>query len=228
MALLDYYHGKTDAKLRVYSSIADPDVIPVAYFFRTHPQMPDPEKHALGLCNGRILDVGAAAGCHSLALQQAGQTVVPVDISPGAVEVMHLRGLPQARLADFFTIGEETFDTLLLLMNGIGICGNLNGLDRFFEKADELLLPGGQILLDSSDVLYMYEEEDGSVLIDLNSGYYGEVEYRFGYGRRKGPAFGWLFVGFDILSEYAARHGFNCRLVLEGEHYDYLACLTKK
>ena len=226
-ALLDYQKGKTGGKLKVYSTIAEPDEIPVKYFFREPEDMPPIEQKALGLCYGRILDVGAAAGCHSLALQKAGQTVIPIDSSPGAVEVMRARGLNQARPADFFELENESFDTILMLMNGTGICSTLNGLESFLQKAGELLAPDGQILVDSSDILYMYEQDDGSVIIDLNSGYYGEVEYRFGYGRRKGPAFNWLFVDFDLLAEYAARHGLNCELVMEGEHYDYLARIGK-
>ncbi len=222
-ALLDYLAGTTNRKLKVFSSIAETDEIPVRYFFRTYDEMPLIEQKALQLCRGRILDVGAAAGCHSLELQRAGKEVLPVDTSAGAVEAMHQRGLKAARQADFFNLGDETFDTLLLLMNGIGICGTLDRLDDFFIKAASLLEPGGQILVDSSDILYMHEQDDGSVMIDLNSGYYGEVEYRFGYGRRKGAAFNWLFVDFDLLADYAGRHGFSCELVLEGEHFDYLA-----
>ncbi len=226
-ALLDYHSGTTNRKLKVYSSIGEPDEIPVGYFFRTYEEMPLIEHKALQLCHGRILDVGAAAGCHSLELQRTGKEVLPVDTSAGAVEVMHQRGLKTARQADFFSPEEENFDTLLLLMNGIGICGTLDRLDEFFKKAASLLKSGGQILLDSSDILYMYEQDDGSVMIDLNSGYHGQVEYRFGYGRCKGPAFNWLFVDFDLLDEYAGRHGFSCELVMEGEHFDYLARIRK-
>lgn len=226
-ALLDYQEGKKGGLFRVHCSIAELDEVPVAYFFRQLKKMPDIEKSALDLCRGKILDVGAAAGCHSIVLKENGMDVLPVDLSPGAVEVMHRRGLQQAQLIDFFDIRDTDFDTLLLLMNGAGVCGSLDGLGSFFRKADQLLAPGGQILLDSSDLIYMFEDEDGSVRIDLNNNYYGEVQYRFEYEGESDEPFRWLFVAYDLLEESAAAHGFSCELVLEGGHYDYLARLVR-
>lgn len=227
-ALEDYQLGIREGKLIVQSDLTDTDIIPVEYFFRVWDEMPAIEKEALKLCKGSVLDVGAAAGCHSLELQKKGFAVTAIDISRGAVEVMKKRGVKEVRQADFFQFTEMKFDTLLLLMNGIGICGILDRLSAFFEQCRNLLNPGGQILLDSSDILYMFEEKDGSVSINLNSNYYGEVEYRFKYKNESGPAFKWLFIDFSLLQEKAAQHGFACEIILEGPHYDYLAKLTKK
>lgn len=223
-ALKDYLSGAKNEKLTVYSDLTDPDEIPVTHFFRQWPEMPEIERAAVGLCRGSILDVGAAAGCHGLELQQRGKLVTAIDVSKGAVEVMQKRGVYLAEQADFFAYSGK-FDTLLLLMNGIGICGSLSGLDLFFRQCRKLLNPGGQVLLDSSDILYMYDGDDGSIAIDLNAGYYGEVEYQFAYKGRKGKTFRWLFVDFGLLSEKATEHGFTCELVAEGPHYDYLARL---
>lgn len=226
-ALRDHLSGAEDERLVVYSDLVDPDEIPVSHFFRSWQDMPEIERQAIRLCRGKILDVGAAAGCHSLELQKRGMQVKAIDVSGGAVDVMKSRGVKDAEHADFFkTTGK--FDTLLLLMNGIGICGSTDRLDDFFKQCKNLLNSGGQVLLDSSDILYMYEEEDGSIAIDLNAGYYGEVEYRFGYKGRKGESFQWLFVDFGLLSDAAAEHGFKCDLVAEGPHYDYLSKLTEK
>ena len=71
------------------------------------------------------------------------------------------------------------YDTLLLLMNGTGIAGKLERLPSLLNRLKELLADGGQILVDSSDLRYIYENEDGSMDINLNAPYYGEVDYQF-------------------------------------------------
>jgi len=180
-ALLDYSSGKKNVRLQVFSDISEPDEIRVKHFYRTWDEMPGIEKKALDLCRGKVLDVGAAAGCHSLVLQQRNMKVSAIDISAGAVQVMKNRGIEHVRQQDFFTLDNEKYDTLLLLMNGIGICEKLEKLNSFFSQARVLLNLGGQVLLDSSDILFMFEEDDGSVMLNLNSSYYGEVKYQFGF-----------------------------------------------
>lgn len=126
---------------------------------------------------------------------------------------------------DVLTLKNRQYDTLLLLMNGIGIAGNLMGLGRFLQHAKTLLQPGGQILLESSDILYMYEEEDGSVLLDLNAGYYGEVKYNMTYKDQESGWFNWLFIDAAILEDHATEQGFTFELLHEGEYGNYLARL---
>lgn len=189
--------------------------------------MPDLEKEALNLCKGRVLDVGCGAGSHSLYLCSKGFEVTAIDISPGAVEVCRTRGIPEVEQADFWTYEGDGFDTLLLLMNGIGIVGHLSRLAAFFEKARELLSPSGQILFDSSDIIYMYDEtEDGGFLIPAEKSYYGEVTFEVQYKTLKSAPFPWLYVDFETLSRAALINGFSCELVRKGDHYDYLAKLT--
>ena len=223
--LLDYYEGNRSAAFTVWSDVAETERWPVSTFFRSEKDMPEAERLALSLCSGRVLDVGAGAGNHALWLAERGHDVTAVDVSAGAVEVMKRRGVKDAREADFFTLtaADGPYDTLLMLMNGIGIVGSVDRLDAFFLKAKELLNAGGRILLDSSDIIYLFLEEDGSALIDLNAKYYGEVQYRMDYGRLKGKPFDWLFIDFDTLAAAAARHGFSCAKRFEDEHYLYLA-----
>ena len=227
--LLAYWNGKKDAFFTVESDIAETEEWQVGLFFRMYEDMPELEKTALRNVEGSILDAGAGAGSHALYLQDKGADVTAIDISAGAVEVMRNRGLKKVIQADFFRFNGGKFDTLLLLMNGIGIAGNINKLPLFFARAKELLNPGGKILLDSSDILYLFEdEEDGSVMIDLNDRYYGELEYTFAFGNEKDDPFEWLFIDFDTLSAYADKCGFTCRKIYEDEHYQYLAELKLK
>jgi len=226
LAISDYYSGVHDKKIRIESDITETDYIPVRYYFRSEEEMPKLEQQALDLCKGTVLDVGAATGCHSVMLQERGLEVYPIDISSHAVEVMKNRNLDKARQADFFNLEQDQFDTILILMNGIGICGTLDRLNDFFEVVKRILKPGGQVLLDSSDIIYMFEGEDGSYQIDLNNEYYGEVTYEMEYDGIKSQPFKWLFVGFDLLSDFANRNGFKCELMVEGEHFDYLTRIT--
>ena len=228
-AILDYLeHGKAD-KLRVFSSQFDEDEIPVRTLFRTEKQMAPLERTALQLATGRILDVGAGSGCHSLALQAAGKEVEAIDISPLSVEAMRKRGVKQATQANLFNESFcGSYDTLLMLMNGSGIIGRLENLPAFFRKAKQLLRPGGSILMDSSDLRYLYEDEDGSFVIDIAGDYYGEVDFRMQYKDIIGDPFDWLYIDFQTLSLYAAQNGFEAELVKEGKHYDYLAQLRPK
>ncbi|RDV16465.1 class I SAM-dependent methyltransferase [Pontibacter diazotrophicus] len=225
-ALADYMEGAKDAVVVVASNLTENDVIPVHYLFRSIKEMPELELLALEACRGSILDVGAGAGSHSLALQERGQEVTALDISAGAVAVMQQRGVKQVLQQDVFALKEQQYDTLLMLMNGIGIAGNLVGLERFLEHAKNILKPGGQILLESSDILYMYEDEEGEVLLDLNAGYYGEVKYNMHYKEEETGWFNWLFIDPAILEDYAIQHGFTFEVLYEGEFGEYLARLT--
>ena len=227
-AISDYFHTGKAGKLRVLSSMFYEDEIPVPTLFRTYDDMPVQEQQAIALCRGRVLDVGAGSGCHSIILKERGMEVVAIDISELSIEVMKERGI-DARNINFFdeTFGEK-FDTLLFAMNGIGIVGKVDNLGNFFRSAKRLLAPGGQLLLDSSDIKYVFMDEDGGMDIDLAAGYYGEIDYKMRYKNITGEPFDWLYIDFDTLSMYAEEHGFNCEKCIDGEHYDYLARITLK
>jgi SAM-dependent methyltransferase len=225
-AIADYYNGNKGTAITVNSSITENEEIPVEHLFRTKTQLPKIEKQGLKLCKGKVLDVGAGAGCHALILQQQGLDVQSIDISALAVDVMQKRGVKKALQIDFFDYKGETFDTILMLMNGLGIVRDLNGLTVFFEKAKTLLNKGGQIIVDSSDIVYMFMHDDGSMSVDLNADYYGELSYTMQYKDVIGAEFKWLYIDYETLQKQANTQGFNCRKILNGPHYDYLAVLT--
>ena len=223
-AIIDYQNSGKSEKLWVNSDITDKDEIPVSYLFRDYNKMPNIEQKALKLCNGSVLDVGAAAGSHSLWLKDRGVDTTSVDISELAVKAMRKRGVPNALTVDFFEIStEQKYDTLLFLMNGAGIAGTLSNLPTLLDKCSKLLKSGGQILIDSSDINYMFDDEDEKP----QGKYYGEVEYTMSYGNVVSEPFSWLFVGFEMLKIVAQSCGFMCDKIIEGDNFDYLARLYK-
>lgn len=228
-ALLDYQQGQLSATLAVHSSVADEEVLPAAYFFRSLWEMPELERTALEQCQGRVLDLGAGAGCHALELQARGFSVKAIDNSPGAVAVMGQRGVREAACHDLFDPAlaqDEKFDTLLMLMNGLGLTGTLEGLEQFLHHAKTLLNPGGQILATSSDISYMYEDEDGALVFDLNGPYYGEVTYSMQYGAEQGAEFGWIFADPTLLQDCAIQAGYQVEFLEEDEQQQYLVRLS--
>lgn len=226
-AITDFHRtGKAD-KLRVFSSMFEEDEIPVEVLFRQYDEMPELEQTALQLAKGRILDVGAGAGCHSLALQNMQKDVTAIDISPLSVSVMKERGVKNAQLQDFFEDGySEKFDTIIMLMNGTGIVGKLKNISAFFDKAKQLLSSDGQVLIDSTDLAYIFEDEDGFFDATEFENYYGEVDFQMQYKNIKGEPFDWLYLDFETLSQAAEAHGFQAELLKEGKNDNYLARLS--
>ena len=228
-AIAEYHRtGRADT-LRVFSSQFDEDEIPVGQLFRSLQDMPDLEQRALAMARGKILDVGAGSGCHALVLQGMGKEVTAIDVSELSVEVMRERGVEDARAIDLYDEHfVERYDTILLLMNGSGIIGSIEGMERFFLRMKQLLKPGGCIYMDSSDLKYLFEEEDGSFRIDVSGDYYGHVDFQMQYRQVKGNVFDWLYIDFDALAYYAEQFGFYAEVVCKGNHYDYLAALKRK
>ncbi len=221
-ALLDYHNGNYTEDLMTATHISDEDELPLPYLFRDFKAMPKLEQKALKLAKGSILDVGCGSGSHSLYLQEQNQTVKAIDISKGAIEVSKQRGVintEQKALLD----ETETFDTILLLMNGTGIFQTLNDVPHYLKHLKSLLNDNGQILIDSSDIKYMYEDEDGGFWIDTNANYYGELDYFLSYKGEKETPMKWLYLDFNTLLTASTSVGLKCELITEGEHFDYLA-----
>ena len=225
-AILDYQTNNAPQDLITETNISEADEMSVDYLFRSFKEMPKLEKKALQLSTGKILDVGCGAGSHSLYLQEKGFEVTSIDISENAIQACQLRGLKNARVQNLLDIHNESFDTILLLMNGTGIFGTLAQTSQFLQKLKGLLNPNGQILIDSSDIIYMFDEdEDGSRWIPGN-GYYGELTFTISYKNQTEEPFPWLYLDYNTLQNAAQANGLNCALLEEGEHFDYLAKLS--
>jgi hypothetical protein len=219
-ALKDFYEFETTRKLWLHNNYGKPEDMPIDVFFRTEEDISELEQQALSLCKGKILDIGAGVGVHSLILQSAGLEVTALEISTAACDIMKSRGVQSVKNHNIFS--EQTYyDTMLLLMNGIGLCGDIAGLNRLLPHLRSSLRINGQIILDSSDISYLYDSE--SFPLDH---YYGEISYQYEYKSIKGEPFRWLYIDFEQLKTVALSHGLSCELLFEDDMDQYLARLT--
>ena len=223
-AILDYQLGNYSEDLVTSTSISEADSLPLTYLFRNHSEMPSLEQTALKLSKGTILDIGCGAGSHSLYLKSKGLDVKSIDISVGAIEACRLRGLNQAHVLDVMD-ETDSFDTLLLLMNGSGVFQSLAHAPFVLSHLKTLIYPNGQILIDSSDIKYMYEDEDGRYWMDATKDYYGELDYTVRYKNQE-ATFRWMYLDFENLKIACEQVGLLCELIEEGPHFDFLAKIT--
>ncbi len=227
-AILDYQTNNSPEDLITETSISEADEMSVTYLFRSYAEMPKLEQKALQLAKGKVLDVGCGAGSHSLYLQnELNLNVTAIDISANAIKACELRGLKKVKVQDIMQLDGEKYDTILLLMNGAGMCGKLKNIPNFLQKLKSLLSDDGQILVDSSDIIYMFDEdEDGGKWIPTDVDYYGEVVFDIVYKGEKENSFDWMYIDYNTLQNAAVAIGLQCELILEGEHFDYLAKLS--
>ena len=227
-AIWDYYYQENPEDLQTETSISEMDDLPVSYLFRDYQEMNALEKKALDLSFGKVLDVGSGAGSHSLYLQNERKLeVTALDISPKSIEVCKARGVKNAICEDLLQFSEKDFDTILLLMNGTGIFQSLEHIDQYLQKLKSLVAENGQILIDSTDILYMYDQdEDGGVLVPA-TGYYGELDYYLHYKGESELPMKWLYLDFDTLENAAIANGFKIQKIEQLED-SYLAQLTLK
>ncbi len=213
-AMHDYYQGDYTTRLWVVTDFLGSEWMPVAIFFRDEAGLADLERYALSLCQGTVLDLGAGAGCHSLILQKAGFSVTAVDISQKATELMVARGLEQVVCGTITSLNGMKYDTILMLMNGIGMIAKFSALKDFLINLQQYVNPGGQVLLDSSDLQMLFEEQNKSFPPSL------EVTYQLSYQGVSSETFHWLYLDQETLISYASEAGWDAQVLYEeGEQF---------
>jgi SAM-dependent methyltransferase len=221
-ALSDYSESN-DHSLLMHTSYGETEEMPVWYLFREYDDMPELEKMALAVCEGKTLDVGAGTGVHALLLQQMSKEVMAIDTSEIAVEIMNKSGVKSTKCTNFFDLKDQTYDTILMMMNGIGFIGQLQYFKKFLAKANSLLNPGGQILFDSSDITYLYENSEKP-----KDKYFGEISFQYEYKGQKGEWFDWVYIDKDQLTELADQAGWFVYFLHQDDNDQYLVRLIKK
>ncbi|MFY0685995.1 MAG: class I SAM-dependent methyltransferase [Cyclobacteriaceae bacterium] len=219
-AILDYYKGQDGHDLILHDPFGEAEEMPVEVFFREPEDFSALEQLAMTHCRGSILDLGAGAGAHSLFLQHLGAPVTGLDNSPGCAEVMRLSGLKEVAEEDY-RIHRQQYDTLLLLMNGLGLACKLDHVKTFLQQCGKLLVSGGQIIVDSSDINYLYENYPKP-----DHGYYGDFRYQYEYKGEKGDWFDWVYVDQSSLEGIVSALGLDFEILLTDEHDQYLARIS--
>ena len=223
-AIIEFSNNGFTENITVHSDLCDDDILPVEYLFRSFDEMPETEQEALELCTGNVLEVGGGTGCHGAYLKSKGLNTFSIDTSKGSIEYIKKEGLPCSQ-TPFLDFKSQKFDTILILMNGLGLSGQLNQLGTFLSHAKSLLNPDGFILADSTDIRYLYEDEEGGTWIDLNSKYPGEMLFQMEYKNHISDWFPWLYVDFETLEKEALKIGLKASKIMEDENFHYLTKL---
>ncbi len=219
-ALLDYSQ-QHQQPLLLHTSYGPVEEMPVEVFFRDEDDFSELEDIALALCDGKVLDVGAGAGAHSLYLQKQGFEVISLERSPLACKLMESRGLNEVIEEDIFGYSGQVYDTILMLMNGIGLVEKLDRLVPFLEHCKTILKPGGQLLFDSSNISYLYEDQK-----QQPDHYFGEVRFQYEYAGELGDPFGWVYIDQQSLIALAQQAGWVVQILYEDEYDQYLVRLS--
>lgn len=218
-ALVEYFEKQQLASpLYLHSSYGDIEEMPVEVFFRDEEDFPELEFIALSLCDGKVLDVGAGVGSHVLYLQQRDFDVTALEKSETACRIMQQRGVQKIITEDFFNLKNQQFDTLLFLMNGIGLAGTLKGFRKLLAHSKTLLTDRGQLLFDSSDISYLYEQ----YRIPRPDHYFGEIGYQYEFKGAKGEPFKWLYIDQDTLIKIGREEGWVVQILFEDDNDQYL------
>ncbi len=228
-ALLAYHNGRHDGVLGIESDVFDTEDVAVRLYYRPDEDpLPDLDRRALDRCAGKVLDAGAGAGRHALDLQCRGLEVTALDVSADAVRVMQDRGVSDVRQGDIYTSNLGSYDTILLLMNGIGLAGGPEGLERLFERFHRLLRPGGRIIFDAAGLDAAIRKDEFEELADVAIGrpQFGEVFFRLTFNNLKGEWYPWLFPTTTMVADVARTTGFHCTIIARGARCAFLVELT--
>jgi hypothetical protein len=216
-AVLGIWKGNEDEKLLLHTSYGPVEEMPLEIFFRELDEMTELEVIAIESCRGSVLDLGAGAGCFSVLLQQMEFEIHALDNSLGCANVLHQRGVKNIHQIDLYSYNAPKVNTVLVMMNGLGLAGKLDNVVSFFDHLKSLLAPGGRIIIDSSDISYMYKR--GTKPKDR---YFGEVQFQFEYAGELGEWFDWVYVDYKTLCKVLAPHGWDIELLYENKLGEYL------
>lgn len=223
VAMKAYFENGDDTPIKVFmNGKKDADMHP-SLFFRHYAQMKGYERLALRFARGSVLDVGAAAGCHSLILQKRGLDVTAAEISPLAAAIASQRGVKRVLNENIFHIKGIPFNTILLLMNGLGMGGSEEGTLKLLKHLKKLLAPKGMIIGDSTDILYNTMNVTGA--FQSGDNYHGKVRFQLVYKKIEANPFDWIYLDPALLAELADKAGLSCEIIHRDADFHYLAKL---
>jgi SAM-dependent methyltransferase len=220
-AIESYFLSKDDTPVRVFINRNEEPEMHPSIFFRHYRNMLKYEKIALKESQGKVLDLGCGAGCHALYLQGKGLDVTAVEISKKSAKVAQKRGVEKVINEDWRNLSLKNFDTVLVLMNGMGLAESPAELKIMFRKLKGFLSKSGSILIDSTDVTYA--KADWPM---LDSEYFGKVQFELKY-KGKTQCFPWLFIDFETAIQTAKSIRLHVEVLERARNGHFLLRLSK-
>jgi SAM-dependent methyltransferase len=220
-AIESFFLKGDNTPIRVFiNKHEEPEMYPDV-FFRPFKNMLKYEKVSMKESSGKILDLGCGAGCHSLYLQGKGLDVTAVEISKKSSKTAKSRGVLKVINDDWRNLNLKNFDTVLVLMNGMGLAESPSELKVMFRKLKSFLSKTGAILIDSTDVTYA--KADWPM---LDSEYFGKVQFELKY-KGKTQCFPWLFVDFETAIQAAKSVRLSVEVLERNRNGHFLLRLSK-
>lgn len=219
-AILDFQHKSFESPLLIHNEYGPPEIIPMDRFFNHDDEFCKLDFFAMAQVREHILDIGAATGRHALYLQNQGHDITAMDISESCGVVMRELGVMKIIIDDIFNFQGQAYDTIFMLMNGIGIAGSIEGLEKLLLHLKNMITPEGQLLVDSSDISYLYKDRPWP-----EDKYFGELSFQYEYKNMLGDLFHWLYLDQIKLVTIANSMGWTCQIISEDETDSFLARL---
>lgn len=181
-------------------------------YFAAPDDLDELEAIALQSAKAPVLDVGAGCGRLTLLLQATDIAVTALDVSPDMVALMRSRGVQHVIQGDALTIDTGHYATILMLMETVGLAGDVDRLGLLLHNLSRRLTPTGQIVCDACPL--------------IETGATASVQLQIRYGVHVGPIFDWLYVDMQTFAEVAAQHGLSLEIgYLDEDNGHYLARL---
>ena len=199
--------------------------------------LPDSPIDALALarCRGRVLDIGAGCGRHTLELQRLDIDVVALERSAAFIDILNEREVLNSVQADIYDYSGEDFDTLLLLDNTIGLAESPEGLVTLLKHLHTLARHGAELLIEGMGAYERafypelpFADERIEDFIAENEPYFPISTSHLEYENQIGESFSWIYPGESLLAACAQRAGWSFECLTETGPIDFLASLRRE
>ena len=197
-------------------------------YFADYSKWPEREKKALRYIKGKILDIGAGAGRHSLYFQRKGHKVTAIDNSPLCVRVCRERGVKDARCLSIEETGvlKAKFDTVLLMCNNFGLFGSRKKAKKLLRELYKVTSPEAKIISESYEYQTPFFRE--YIKRNLRIGRDpGDFTARIRYGKHCTPWFDYFRATKNEMKEILGETGWKVEKFIGSREQSYIAVIAK-
>jgi len=232
-ALYGYLNGDSSTYSIIWRNNTHIDDIDTSVFFNSYLGWEDYEKNIL-LKNikGKVLDIGAGAGRHALFLQKKGFDVQAIDNSPGAVQIMKIRGVKNVQLADMrdLPFPGNSFNSVLIMFSDLGIAGSIKDTKQLLKNLYKMTTEKGRIILALRDPFSLRQSQyfiphnhkrKGAKIVD-------KLRIRIKYNSSIGDWFYLLMASPKELKGLIKKTGWTVSQIEKGKDGFYGAVLEKE